>query len=884
MKVAEFEVIRRIGHGAYGKVYLARKGDPGGFRTYYALKRLRMEHAGEEAFEHYLLREARHGGLVNHPSLVRIHGVLRWQGEFVLVMDYVDGVTLRQVLAPRRATADAMPREVALEIAAEVLEALHYVHTLVDPEGQQSGFVHRDVKPGNIMLTAGGGLKLMDFGVARGDDADAATQAGELRGTIAYMAPEQALGRPAGPAADQFAAGLVLLEMLTGTPAWGDPHGPGMLSRVVQGDVSEGLVRLPATDPVGQVLMRMLMPDPADRFGDSGEAARALRELRALVPSPPVLPGFAAGEVQRVRAARQAVQDVPSWSGSEGDDSAGSSGTWSRQATPLPGPCDSGSSWGRPVQTLPLGQRPVSAMQVQAEARAWPGPAKAQEGAEDPGASIPGLSVGREAAPAPLAGGPTLRATVAWPGDERPDPADIGAAATVPLGSMAPAIPPGAVASALPPGTQAAGSGPTPWSERTLPWSGQAPPGGIPSPGGVPGVAPAAPGPAPFSATPAAPAPPAGPRPGGQIPAGAAAVPAGAASTLPPGASGFFARPAPGGGATGPSRGASSRPAAGSPRTRPGRLDVAGSPLLSAAVALAALALAGAAGGLTWATLREAGQPEQQADLIEEARAPSPGRVEPAPRDGTPAAPARQDGSGEGPAGTGQLPVGEDTSPQTADGRSSRAAGADGLAWTGDRDAHEGSVAPRAIERVTLPASATPDAGRPGQGGHDMPPAAAPDEPLRDGMVLGEAQPSRESPGIELRPVEDRRSSAEQAEAVRNPRLGLPAETTPTPAPAPAGPQLRFLSSLVQPLAAPLSLRVRADGFLASSVQVYYQWRSEGRSGRRMRALRPQPDGSFALEIPASELRADRLQIWFVAEPGGVVAGSEGRPIEVKFQ
>ena len=98
------------------------------------------------------------------------------------------------------------------------------------------------------------------------------------------------------------------------------------------------------------------------------------------------------------------------------------------------------------------------------------------------------------------------------------------------------------------------------------------------------------------------------------------------------------------------------------------------------------------------------------------------------------------------------------------------------------------------------------------------------------------------------------------------------------------GPSLKFLSARQQPLGVPLSLRVRPEGFLANDVKVYYQWRSEGSSGRRKRSLRSEGDGSFALDIPASELKTDRLQVWFVAEPGAVAAGSSSRPIEVKVR
>ena len=159
----------------------------------------------------------------------------------------------------------------------------------------------------------------------------------------------------------------------------------------------------------------------------------------------------------------------------------------------------------------------------------------------------------------------------------------------------------------------------------------------------------------------------------------------------------------------------------------------------------------------------------------------------------------------------------------------------------------------------------------------------------RSGRVVPEETPPPTSD--ELRPgavvgddgTRERRAPARKADD------DDPSARTPEPTPAPPSvassvPSLKFLSARQQPLGVPLSLRVRPDGFLANDVSVYYQWRGEGSSGRRKRSLRSEGDGSFALDIPASELRADRLQVWFVAEPGGVATGSASSPIEVKVR
>jgi serine/threonine protein kinase len=879
VKVGEYEVIRRIGHGAYGKVYLARRGDPGGFRTYYALKRLRLEHSGEEAFEHYLLREARHGGLVNHRSLVRIHGVLRWEGEYVLVMDFADGVTLRQVLGPRRTEGDAIPREVALEIAAETLEALHYIHNLVDPEGRESGFVHRDVKPGNIMLTRAGGLKLMDFGVARGDDpGEAATQVGELRGTIAYMAPEQAAGDSTGPAADQFAVGLVLLEMLTATPAWGDPRASGILAKVVQGDVSEGLVRLEATDPVCGILMRMLQPEPSERFPDTGEAAVALRALRAQIPLPPALPAFSKREIDRIRGASSMPgMAVPSWTDSE--DSVGSSGTWSKANAPPGAPPDAVQS-PSPVHTLPLGQRAVSAMEIEASTEDEDYlddlddllDAEELELSDDEPTDMapPPRVPPQPLTPLPPLAPPPPLVRSAWPGDLEDEAAALndpagsdprlavggqataprgsGALATVPLGTHAaptaapprpappPPIPAGA-ASTIPPVPPGASS--THWTEKTLPWSGQGQP---PTP-----APPAGPPPGPATAAPPGPAPAQSPP---RIPGG----------PLPPHLSG--------------------QRNDGLPRTEPEERDLLSHPGVLGGVALLAVLLIA---GVVWVTVQaRRPDPGPLVDPIEDVASTLRPQPTAAPR------PTPFEAELPGSASVLEMEIVDAEDPTLAVEPKRSVADEPEFDRREQQERATPPLLPPPSERRDLPSETQEprsEAGTKGTGQdggfveHDRREVeAATGGDLEEGMIVGEEPRTREAEGLEPRPVDGRRSDGEAS----SDRGGEPA-TAATSSDS-AEPTLRFVSAGVQPLGVPLSLRVRADGFLANGVSVYYQWRGEGRSGRRKRDLRRQGDGSFALEIPASELREDRLQLWFVAEPGGVRAGSEGRPIEVKVR
>ena len=883
MNVGGYHILRRIGEGAYGKVYLARKGGKAGFRTYYALKRLRVERRGDEAFEHYLLREARLGGLVNHPMLVRIHEVLRLDGEYVLVMDYVEGVTLRDVLGRRRGTGQGLGREVALELGADALDALHYGHTLRDPEGNESGFVHRDVKPGNIMLTPGGSMKLMDFGVARLDDAPSGTQQGELRGTIAYMAPEQAAGEDTTPAADQFAAALIVLEMLTGDPAWGDLRGPGILARVVAGDVSSGLAKISIDDPVRPVLERMLAVSPPDRYATAHDAALALRELRATLATRPALPAFVKEELLWFEEHQGGTDPVPSWSGSEAGSGADAPPAAASKAAASAVEDDEEDLYAEASR----GRREYPAAGLYREANAGvqdrPGSGPWSEGASGfdgegtwtdlAAISDPAAVSLREEMPAPLPPpaslgvgrpaselAPLEAAASAEPQDDldldaldevpaaaplpepAPDEADeprppdpestlpIGSRASVSAAALAAAEaeraprPPSPVTSTAAP--------PMAWSERTLPFTG------------VPGPPPARP----------------------------AAEPAGG-GILPP----HLGR------------------TPDLPRRAPTTIDLVSSPLLSA---LAGGLLVCLIFLLAWLVFRDATGPDADAgpdptpsDAEALAAADGPRRpvptagilVEDLPEDEAPPTPSPAsdlDPADEArpaavvdPADEARLAAVVDPAEERlGEGTPEPAASPPPRRFVEDASAE---VPPEEREQVLVVEAPTPAAEGP-----------------RPGDVVEEQDPLARTPrGIDARRTTAEKEAAAEAERKAAEEAGVggraPLDALEAGVPSTAGadgPSLRFLSSAEQPLAVPLSLRVRPEGFLATSVSVYYQWRSEGSSGRRKRSLRRQGDGSYALDISTSELRADRLQLWFVAEPDGVDLGSAEAPIEVRVR
>ncbi|HKR69274.1 MAG TPA: protein kinase [Streptosporangiaceae bacterium] len=235
-----------------------------------AVKVLSPQYAADPAFRIRFEREARHVASLSHPRLVTVFDCGVDGTVPFIVMELVAGRTLRQILDD----AGVLPPDDAVTIAAAVCEGLEAAHA--------AGVVHRDIKPANIVLS-GGEVKLLDFGIARLEDSAGRTRTQAVLGTAAYLSPEQAAGRPAGPAADLYALGCVLFEMLTGTPPFTADSEVGVAYRQVHDDPGPPSARragVPAQ--LDWITTRLLAKNPAER--PPGAAAARSGLLSALTP------------------------------------------------------------------------------------------------------------------------------------------------------------------------------------------------------------------------------------------------------------------------------------------------------------------------------------------------------------------------------------------------------------------------------------------------------------------------------------------------------------------------------------------------------------------------------------------------------------------------
>lgn len=321
-----YVLVEELGVGGFATVYRGVLQGSMGFARDFAVKVLAPE-AAEASPEmiQLLADEARALARIRHRSVVSPHwfGVIEDPDRgsvFILVMEYVAGTTLHSLLGLEENEDGVEDRAVVVSIGLRLAEALETVHSLADEDGKPLGLVHRDIKPGNIMITASGEVVLLDFGIAKARNRLAdATRSDRIRGTIGYLAPEQIAGDSIDHRADQFALGAVLYELVTGERLLGDVTVLEQLRLIATFDPTEHLARLRFEFPEIEPLMaRLLSRFPEDRFDSTSEVVERLVALQEeMAGSDRSLGGWAAGRVREAREldrelrALRAVSTIP---------------------------------------------------------------------------------------------------------------------------------------------------------------------------------------------------------------------------------------------------------------------------------------------------------------------------------------------------------------------------------------------------------------------------------------------------------------------------------------------------------------------------------------------------------------------------------------------
>jgi serine/threonine-protein kinase len=273
-------------------VYLALVRGPGGFNKLFVVKELKPHLAEDPNLVEMFLEEARLAAKLNHPNVVQTIEVGSDRDRPYIAMEHLDGQSLNRISARARKVDSPLPMPHFLFILAHMLEGLHYAHHVTDFDGTPLNIVHRDVSPHNVFVTYEGHVKVVDFGIAKALDSSNETRAGVLKGKIAYMAPEQAVGARPDRRADVFAAGVMLFEAAVGQRMWAQAENDlQILHALTSKKVPRPRDVKPEIDPrLEQIILRATAVEVDDRYPDAAEMREDIEAyLRAA--SAPALPG-----------------------------------------------------------------------------------------------------------------------------------------------------------------------------------------------------------------------------------------------------------------------------------------------------------------------------------------------------------------------------------------------------------------------------------------------------------------------------------------------------------------------------------------------------------------------------------------------------------------
>jgi len=260
----KYRVLMELGEGGTAHVFLAVARGPSGFNKLVVLKALKRSLAGDKDFRRMFMNEARLSARLNHPNIVQVNEVIEQEGLPVIVMQYLEGRPLLDVI---NRASDTLTLAMHLQIICDSLSGLHYSHELCDYDGTPIKVVHRDMTPHNVFVTFDGQVKLLDFGIAKLSGSVAETQEGVLKGKLRYMPPEQIMGEPVDRRTDVYAVGVMLWEAVTGVKMWRALSEATIMNRVLEGQIPVPSTERPDVDPeLERIVVKALSTNASERY------------------------------------------------------------------------------------------------------------------------------------------------------------------------------------------------------------------------------------------------------------------------------------------------------------------------------------------------------------------------------------------------------------------------------------------------------------------------------------------------------------------------------------------------------------------------------------------------------------------------------------------
>jgi hypothetical protein len=275
---SRYEVVAPLGEGGMARVAVAVVRGAEGFRRTFVVKRLRPELAGNPEVVSQFIDEARLGASLVHSNIIPVFDFGRDSEGYYLAQEYILGRDVDALItASQEKRSRPLEPSIVQYIAQEGLKALGYAHTRTNDAGKAMGLVHRDVSPNNLMVSARGEVKLLDFGIVKSDDRSTRTQAGVVKGNLFFMSPEQARALPVDPRSDLFSMGMVLVSALTGEPLYSGNNVYDLMNRAAAGPTEADRERVRREcGSLAEVVLRALSVDPEQRFPNAEAFGSAL--------------------------------------------------------------------------------------------------------------------------------------------------------------------------------------------------------------------------------------------------------------------------------------------------------------------------------------------------------------------------------------------------------------------------------------------------------------------------------------------------------------------------------------------------------------------------------------------------------------------------------
>ena len=271
-RFGKYLLLNRIAVGGMAEIFLARQEGLEGFEKTICIKRIRPHLSSQPGFVRMFLNEAKLAAQLTHPNIAQIYDLGRINESYFIAMEYIAGRDMSRIIPKADKAGIPFPMIYALRIASNVCEGMNYAHKKTDAYGNELHVVHRDVTPENIIVSWDGTVKIVDFGIAKANTQIEQTRAGEIKGKLSYMSPEQAMGKHLDHRSDVFSLGSVLYEWITGYKLFTGENEMAILKSIIDGKIyPPSYFKEDVPEAVERILMKALEKDRDNRYQSAWE-------------------------------------------------------------------------------------------------------------------------------------------------------------------------------------------------------------------------------------------------------------------------------------------------------------------------------------------------------------------------------------------------------------------------------------------------------------------------------------------------------------------------------------------------------------------------------------------------------------------------------------